>query len=174
MKQNVRYHYFVEGECEKKIVDVLKENGAIISGKSMVFNPVQNLFNMMHIRPLSPNTIIVMIFDTDTPDTQALSDNLRFLKKQPAIRDVICVPQVRNLEEEIIRSTNIKTLREFFGCKRDSEFKQRFLEEKHLMEKLKAHHFDLNQFWSRQPDSIWLDHGIRNQADRIRQKGSLI
>ena len=134
MNRNIRYRYYVEGECEKKLVDTLKANQMIISGKSEVFNPVQDYFNYMHIRTLPQNSIIILIFDTDKKETSALVRNLEFLRGHSFIKEVLCIPQILNLEDEILRSTNIKHIRDFFNCKRDSEFKQKFLEEKQLFQ----------------------------------------
>ena len=42
MRKNLRYHYYVEGQCERKLIDELKRQQLpIISGKIDVFNAVQ-------------------------------------------------------------------------------------------------------------------------------------
>ena len=33
-----------------------------------------------------------------------------FLKRQKGIKEVICIPQVRNLEDELVRACNIKNI----------------------------------------------------------------
>lgn len=48
---NKYYHYYVEGEDDKKIVNTLKTDFQIIeSGKVDVFNVVQNLINKNSLR----------------------------------------------------------------------------------------------------------------------------
>ena len=153
---------------QKNMVDLLKEQRMIVAGKSEVFNPVQDLFNLMHVRMLPPNSIIIFVFDTDKPETDTLIRNLKFLRSRPSVHDVICIPQVRNFEDEIIRSTDIHHLRDFFHCDRDSEFKQRFLEERRLISKLSTHQFDPGKFWSSSPDRAFLDKGIVNDAAVIK------
>lgn len=42
MRKNVRYHYYVEGNCEKKLIDEFKKQQLpIIAGKIDVFNAIQ-------------------------------------------------------------------------------------------------------------------------------------
>ena len=51
MRKNVRYHYYVEGNCEKKLIDEFKKQQLpIISGKIDVFNAVQEEFTNTRLR----------------------------------------------------------------------------------------------------------------------------
>ena len=53
MKKNVNYHYYVEGENEKSLLDVLKsELKCIESGKVEKFNVIQNRFTVARMGPL--------------------------------------------------------------------------------------------------------------------------
>ena len=53
MRKKDIYHYYVEGEDEKKLLDVLKgELGCIESGKVDKVNVVQTKFSIARIRPL--------------------------------------------------------------------------------------------------------------------------
>ena len=60
------YQYFVEGEDEKKLVDVLKSDmKLIVSGKSQVFNVTQQKLTRLRVMNLKPGTTVVLIFDAD-------------------------------------------------------------------------------------------------------------
>lgn len=53
MKKNSTYHYYVEGEDEKSLLDALKSDlKCIQSGKVEKFNVIQNRFTAARIRPL--------------------------------------------------------------------------------------------------------------------------
>lgn len=43
-------------------------------------------------------------------NTKILDENIAFLKRQKGIKEVICIPQVRNLEDELVRACNIKNI----------------------------------------------------------------
>ena len=46
MKFNKPIHYYVEGECEKKLIDALKgEKKGLLAGKVEVFNFVRDRFS---------------------------------------------------------------------------------------------------------------------------------
>lgn len=94
------YQYYVEGEDEKALINALKsELRCIEPGKVDVFNVVQNEFTLARLRPLKTGTIVVLIYDTDVEKTDKLKDNIRFLRKHAAVKDILCIPQVRNLED---------------------------------------------------------------------------
>ena len=63
------------------------------------------------------------MFDTDKNQTDILDENIRFLKKQSHIKRVICIPEVRSLEEELVRSCNIRDVKELMKSKSNSEYK---------------------------------------------------
>ena len=66
MKKESIYHYYVEGDDEKSVLDALKRDlGCVKSGKVDKFNVVQNRFTIERIRPLKSGTIVVLIYDTD-------------------------------------------------------------------------------------------------------------
>ena len=106
--KNRRVYYFVEGECEKELVDSLKSNPSlIIPGKSKVFNPITKRLSPNDFVTILPNSIIVFIFDTDTSDINILEHNLKMVRKYLAKSEVILVPQVKNFEDELKRSLKI-------------------------------------------------------------------
>lgn len=167
MKNNY-YHYYVEGDDDKKIVNTLKTDFQIIHpGKVDTFNMVQNLFNKNRIQVLKKDTTVVLVFDTDTNSADILKQNIEFLKKQKTIKAVICIPQVRNLEDELIRSCSIKHIKELTGSKSDSEFKTDILHVSNLKQKLEQKEFNFDKFWCSLPTGIFTQ--ISNNSIEIKK-----
>ena len=164
---NNRIQYYVEGNCEKKLVRTLIDHQLITPGKTDVLNPIQEVLKQTHLRTIAPKTNVVLIFDTDVPKTEILKQNIDFLNSQSNISKVIMIPQCKNLEDELIRSTDIKHIRDLLNCAHDSDFKTAFIEEKRLYEKLLLHHFDLGKLWSSIPKEPFSDF-IQNEAYLIK------
>ena len=165
---NTRIQYYVEGECEQKLVKTLVAHNLILPGQTDVLNPVQDHIKPTHLRKLPAKTNVVLIFDTDKNNTDILKANIQFLNKHPNIKKIITVPQVTNLEKELARCTNVHQIRQLLNCKTNSEFKNAFIEEKRLYEKLIAHCFDFAKLWSSDPDEPFKSLGIQNQANQIK------
>lgn len=163
---NSRFQYYVEGDCEKKLVRTLIDHQLIVPGKTEVLNPIQEVLKSTHLRTLAPKTNVVLVFDTDVPKTEILKKNLDFLDSQSSITRKIMIPQCSNLEDELLRCTDIKRIRDLLNCAHDSDFKSAFIEEKRLYEKLVLHHFNLELFWSSTPGKPF--------ADFIQNNGRLI
>ena len=65
--------YYVEGDDEEKLVNVLKNELRVIRpGKVQKMNVVQNEFTDMRLRPLLPGTMVVLIFDVDAGNIAAI------------------------------------------------------------------------------------------------------
>ena len=123
MSKNI-YHFFVEGEGERTIINTLKTDFQCIqAGKVDVFNVIQNKLNKNMLMKLKPGTIVILVFDTDKDETDILDSNLRFLKKQPNVKKVIIIPEVKNLEDELVRSCNITNVKDLMRSKSNSEYK---------------------------------------------------
>lgn len=109
MRKGISYQYYVEGEDEKKLLDVLKRDlRCIKSGKVDKFNVIQDSITVARIRPLKENTIVILVYDTDIEKIETLRKNVAFLQEQSAIKDVLCIPQVEKLEHELIRACTIR------------------------------------------------------------------
>lgn len=165
---NTRIQYYVEGECEEKLVKTLVAHNLILPGQTDVLNPVQDHIKPTHLRKLPAKTTVVLIFDTDKSYLDILKTNIQFLKKHPNIKQIITIPQVTNLEKELIRCTNVHQIRRLLNCKTNSEFKTAFIEEKHLYEKLQLHRFDFEKLWSEKPSEAFLKAEIRNESKLIK------
>lgn len=79
---------------------------------------------------IKSGTTIVLVFDTDVGDSKILNENIRFLEKQSTIKKVLCITQVKNLEDEFKRSCNIKQIKELTGSKSNKDFKTDLIKEK--------------------------------------------
>lgn len=166
-KQDI-YHYYVEGEDEKKLLEVLKRGfGCIESGKVDKLNVVQTKFSTARIRTLKPDTIVVLIYDTDVEDGLAiLQYNVNFLNKQKGIKQVICIPQVKNLEEELLRACNIKHITELTKSDSKANYKRDFINCSNLSARLTACSFNVVKLWDRMPDNKFKCFG--NDAKKIK------
>ena len=75
--------YFVEGECEEKLINALKqEPSAIRPGKVKKINVIQNVLSTSQLIQIQTGTIVVLVFDTDVPQTDCLKKNLKLLEKK--------------------------------------------------------------------------------------------
>lgn len=124
MKNNQKYQYYVEGEHEKKLLDIFKTDlQCIHPGKVEVFNPITRKISKSKIMKLSNGTIIILVFDSDVEECQILKDNISFLSSQKNVKDVWCVIQVKNIEEELCRSCDLKTIQLLTNSKTKKDFK---------------------------------------------------
>lgn len=112
MRKSGIYQYYVEGEDERSLLNTLKlDLRCIESGKIDKFNVIQSRFTTARMRTLKTGTTVVLVYDTDVEmNTKILDENIAFLKRQKGIKEVICIPQVRNLEDELVRACNIKNM----------------------------------------------------------------
>lgn len=162
------YHYFVEGNTEKRMVEILKtELQCIVPGRVQVFNVIQNELNGSYLMPLRNRTNIVLIFDTDKRDCGILRKNLDFLKSQSRVGSVICIPQFHTLEEELLRGCDIKNICELTGSKSRKDFKSDMLRCSNFDKLLKKKNFDFNKFWALDPESPY--EFCKNESKKIRK-----
>ena len=63
---NSNYIYYVEGDCEKVLIDALKESPSkIIPGRVKVFNPIMKELSRSQLVMIRPGTTVIFVFDTD-------------------------------------------------------------------------------------------------------------
>ena len=122
------YHYFVEGDTERKFIEVIKENKYVYSGRIEKRNLLEKKISDNILKNIQKNTTIVIIFDTDVIDI----NNINILDKNIEIfenskKKVILIPQVKNLEDELIYSTKIKKIEDLLESKSDDDFKRDFM-----------------------------------------------
>lgn len=159
--------YYVEGEDEEKLINVLKTQLKVIkTGRVQRFNVIDKEITDMRLRTLSYGTMVVLVFDTDTNNVDTLTKNIRILKAHPSVSEVVLIPQVPNLEKELIRCCDIKRIEELLNSKSKTEFKTDIVRVTNLASKLSEHNFDINKFWVGQPTSPY--ENIENQSARIK------
>lgn len=160
--------YYVEGEDEEKLVNTLKNKlGAIRPGKVQKFNVVEHIITDARIRTFSPGTMVVLIFDTDTGQVEILKKNLNKLKQCSHVSEIVTIPQVPNLEAELVRSCKIKNIAELLNSKSNGEFKRDITRVTNLDRKLQEHGFNIDLFWSRKASVPYQD--IDNLAAKVKQ-----
>lgn len=165
------YHYYVEGETEKKIVEVLKSNmGLIISGKVEVFNVINKKLTLLRTMNFKNKTTIILVFDTDVDNATILRQNIDFLNKLANVKKVICIPQIYNLEDELEYSCSVKSAKELINCKTTSQFKRQCLKSNpdFLAKQLDSHNLDINKLWSRKTKGEF--SAIINESASIKLK----
>ncbi|CDE55174.1 putative uncharacterized protein [Roseburia sp. CAG:303] len=65
------FQYYVEGEDEEKLVNVLKSDMQCIeAGKVQVLNPVLEKITPLRLRTLKKNTTVILVFDTDAGESE--------------------------------------------------------------------------------------------------------
>lgn len=165
------YYYFVEGENEKKLVQVLKtEFASIRSGKVLVHNALTKPITPAQMRQFLPGTAVIFVFDTDVDDInlETLYKNIKALNKHKNVTDVILIPQVKNIEDELVRSTSIRNIKELLQSKSNKDFKSDFnkTDLKGLKTKLEKVDFSITILWSSHPDGKY--SGIPNESGMIK------
>lgn len=144
--------YFVEGECEEHLIKSIK-NEYLLSGKIKVLNVTTKKITPNHIRLLKAKTICVFVLDVDIftngkQKDDILKENIKILTRNKF--KVILIPQIQNLEDEIIYSTNIKKCcTELLGTVSKKDFKADFIKCQKIVERLSEKQFDINRFWTR-------------------------
>ena len=116
---------------------------------------------------LKDNTVVVLVFDTDTKSRAILDKNTKFLEKHKKIKDVILIPQVYNLEDELIRSCNIKNILQLLGSKSKKEFKSDFNKVNNLNEHLIKAGFTFNKLWRKNTNGVFA--GITSGISKIEK-----
>ena len=166
------YNYFVEGDTEKKLLQVLKTDLSVIyPGKIQVFNVMQNDLNNAYIRMLKPQTNVVLVFDTDKTDSNTLcilKRNIAFLESKSCINKIICILQLHNLEDELMRCCRLNNICELTESRSRKDFKTDFIKCSNLAQRLKKKDFQFEKLWICEPDACF--QFLHNDAHMIKKK----
>lgn len=159
--------YYVEGQDEEKLINVLKSELRVIKpGRIQCLNVVESQITDARLRTLAPKTMVVLVFDTDTGNVDILHRNLERLRACSSVCEIVTIPQVRSLEDELVRACSIRSIVELLNSKSRGDFKRDINRTSNLGNKLREHGFDIRRFWSSSPTSPY--HTIENQAERIK------
>ncbi|MDO4197838.1 MAG: hypothetical protein Q4D13_02460 [Erysipelotrichaceae bacterium] len=144
--------YLVEGPCERKLIEALKENPSkIIPGKIKVFNVIQDKIPKSVLLSVQPDTMMVLVFDTDVVKTDVLRENIRSLKRYCQRVSIVYLAQVLNFEDEIIRCTDVSKAEELTKSKTIANFKSSVNRMKayDFRMSLERHKLDMNKLWNK-------------------------
>ena len=143
-------HYYVEGECEEKLINALKvgRDNKIAAGKVEVFNIIQSPLSRMRAAMLKRGTIVILVYDTDVWKTDVLERNVKILKES-GVSAIYHVQSLQNFEDEIVYATSLQEINDFFHTSRRGEFKSAFIAHKDIVAKLQKMDFDDQKIWSR-------------------------
>ena len=99
--------YFCEGSCDEVFIKALKEKPELITpGKTKVLNVISTYIPRSVLMTVKPGTTVVFVCDTDVPITEKLRKNIEYIKTYCGKSKLVFLPQVQNLEDEIIRATD--------------------------------------------------------------------
>lgn len=143
------YHYFVEGECEEKLINTFKmpPYQYFQSGKVDVFNFINNRISNQRLTALNKRTIIILVYDIDVEKIDILDENTKKIKD--AGFRVYHIQSIKCFEDEMVFSTNLKDINDMFDTENMEEFKHRFINQKNIDKKLERISFNINKIWSR-------------------------
>ena len=143
--------YYVEGECEEHLVNALKLAPAkLIPGKVRVYNVIQKLIPKSQLLMIQPGTMVTFVFDTDVPVTGFLKKNIELLGKYCGRVKIVYLPQVMNLEDELVRCSDVKTAGELTKSRGKKNFKADFcrLKVQESRNTLERHHLEVTRLWT--------------------------
>ncbi len=144
--------YYVEGKCEATLLAALKERPQkIVPGKVKVFNVITSLIPRSQLITIQPGTTVVFAFDTDVPVTEHLKKNMELVSTYCTKVRMVFLPQVWNLEDELVRCTDVKNIAELTRSKSTKEFKRDFCALTNCRDVLNRHRIDVLRLWTQNP-----------------------
>lgn len=151
--------YFVEGPCEKQLINALKAEPRLLTpGKVNVHNVVQDVISRRVVNTIKVGTTVVFVFDTDVEKTDVLLKNITYVKRYATRIKVVLLAQVLNFEDEIARATDVKKVQELTKSRNVSDFKSDFcrLKVEECRNALERHHLDVSVLWTKNPPGEFL------------------
>lgn len=153
---NERIRYLVEGECEKKLIEVLKRESLIPHGKATVFNALTQRISSSRLMEFGKGSVVVLVFDTDGEQNDSiLRKNIQLLEEHVSGIRIINLIQVENLEDELVRATDVQHIEELTNSRSSHDFKSDFLKQKNCFAVLKKHKFDIIKMWNKEPSGVF-------------------
>ena len=78
MARENRFVYFVEGDTEKRLIEVLKTDLQVIKpGKVRKLNVIEQVITQRDLMQYPDKSVLVFLFDTDTSKADILTKNLK-------------------------------------------------------------------------------------------------
>ena len=148
--------YFVEGKCEAALLAALKESPQkIVSGRVKIFNVIGNLIPRSQLVTIQAGTTVVFVFDTDVPITESLKKNIQLVSTYCSKSKLVFLPQVMNLEDELVRCTDIRNISELTRSKSTKDFKRDFCVMTNCRDVLDRHQLDILRLWTQNPPEVF-------------------
>ncbi len=170
-QMNNKCIYYVEGSCEQQLIAALKETPErLIPGKVKVFNVIQNVIPKSQLLSIQAGTTVVLVFDTDVFQVSNIIKNLELFERYCSNLRIIFLPQVMNLEDELVRCTDVKTVTELTKSTGIKNFKKDFckLRPKDCRLMLDRHNLDYVRLWmSKIPETFSFAESNGNQIKII-------
>lgn len=146
---NLQYVYLVEGQDEEHLIRLLKENNLIVNGKVYVKNLIQEHISNVFLTRYKKNAVFILVYDTDVEKLEIFDLNVK--KLNTVAKKIYHIQQVNNLEDELIRSTKAKQVKEITKSKSNTNYKADFRKIKFSV--LTEIGFDINALWSCSPEN---------------------
>ena len=140
---------FVEGQCETKLIEALKEEPQRLRpGKIKVWNLIKNEIPSSILLTIKEGTVVVLVFDTDVLQTDKLKKNIQNLKTHCKKINIVYLVQVLNLEDELVRCTDVSKVQDLTNSNSKREFKRDFCAMTNCRQLLERHHLDVEKLWN--------------------------
>jgi len=88
------------------------------------------------------------VFDTDVPITDKLKKNIENIEKYCTKSKLVFLPQVMNLEDELVRCTDVEKVTDLTQSKSVANFKTDFNRLKSCRGTLTKHQIDVARLWT--------------------------
>lgn len=148
--------YFCEGPCDEALIKALQKDPALIApGRPRPFNVIQNSIPNSILLAIKPGTDIVFVFDTDKEITDKLQMSIEQVKKHCPKSKLVFLIQVKNLEDELVRCTDVKKVTDLTQSQSVSNFKTAFCKAKDLRSILAHHKIDVGKLWTTEPPEVF-------------------
>lgn len=164
------FQYFVEGECEEKLINTLKAPpmNALIPGKVEVLNVVCSKISKQRLMVLKPKTNIILVYDTDVAQTDILEENVRMLKSY-GFTNIYHIQSIRTFEDELVYASKIAEISEMYHTVSLEDFKKKFIHQSNLKDKLASIQFQSERIWSRVNTNLpFSEFASKEAVDRVK------
>ncbi len=159
--------YIVEGDTEEKLIKTLRSDlQCIRPGRVLKFNVIQNIIRTSVLLAFNPDSDFILLFDTDCNNTATLEKNVHIIENFSKKTKVYTIPQVMNLEDELVYSCSLKDIRIITGSRSEKDFKRDFLHMSNLWQKLTENNFNIQRLWSRNASGEF--KRVKNDSEYIK------